>query len=460
MWGLLRRIVPVLLLVIILVGIPLAIIAVQANRKGLSSWELARQMISRAAAPETNPSDVSDSILPKGPPVDFLVRSAIGEPFEGNPRIAHVLAVDLDNDGLLDVLACDCLSDRVVWMRQHKRGEFTEIPLGETVRAPAHVTPSDFDKDGDLDLLVASMGMVFPNNDRIGSVVVLENDGSMRFRNRVLVENIARVTDISAGDFDGDGDLDLAVGQFGYDDGETRWMENLGGWQFRSHMLQTLSGPIVTEAVDMDGDGDPDILTLVSQEWEEIYVFQNDGTGQFQPRMIFGATNEDFGSSWIVPVDMDSDGDLDVLYSNGDAFDYMPPRPRPWHGVQWLENTGDLHFTVHRIVDFAGASSPQPVDLDLDGDIDVVVVSAYNLWENESAQSMIWLENNGRMQFSRHDVTNDPTHLVTLTVGDFDGDAKPDLVTGGLHVYPPYDRLGRVTLWTNRWPGALDAPRR
>ena len=302
MWKLLRRIVPIFLLVIILVGIPLAIIALQANRKGLGFWELARQVVSRAAAPETNPGNVADAILPKGPPVDFLVRRAIGGPLEGNPRIAHVAAVDLDKDGLLDVLACDCLNDRIVWVRQHERGEFTEIPLGDTVRAPAHVTPSDLDKDGDLDLLVASMGMLFPNNDKIGSVVVLENDGTMRFRNRVLVENIARVTDVSAGDLDNDGDLDLAVGQFGYDDGETRWMENVGGWQFRSHILQTLSGPIVTEAVDMDDDGDLDIVTLVSQEWEEIYVFRNDGAGRFQPQMIFGETNEDFGSSWIVPV--------------------------------------------------------------------------------------------------------------------------------------------------------------
>jgi len=34
---------------------------------------------------------------------------------------------------------------------------------------------------------------------------------------------------VRAGDLDGDGDLDLSVAQFGYDQGETHWMENLGG---------------------------------------------------------------------------------------------------------------------------------------------------------------------------------------------------------------------------------------
>ena len=67
-------------------------------------------------------------------------------------------------------------------------------------------------------------------------------------------------------------------------------------------------------------------MALVSQEWEEIYVFENDGHAAFKPGMIYGSTNEDFGSSGISLVDMDLDGDLDVLYTNGDAFDYIPAR--------------------------------------------------------------------------------------------------------------------------------------
>ena len=82
-----------------------------------------------------------------------------------------------------------------------------------------------------------------------------------------------------AGDLDGDGDMDLAVAQFGYDDGETRWIENLGDWTFKSHILQNLSGPVNIEILDIDEDGDLDMISLVSQEWEEIYCFVNDGNG-------------------------------------------------------------------------------------------------------------------------------------------------------------------------------------
>jgi hypothetical protein len=395
------------------------------------------------------------SILPKGAPSRFLQPQPVGLPVapKSRPLVAHVTVVDLDQDGLADIVACDVLANRVVWLRQAPRGTFTEAALGAEVRAPAHAEAVDIDRDGDLDLLVASLGVMFPSNARIGSVIVLENEGRGRFSNRVLASEIARVADVRAGDLDGDGDLDLAVAGFGYDDGETHWMENLGNWRFRSTRLLNLSGAINVEVVDLDRDGDLDIASLVSQEWEEVYAFVNDGRGHFQPRLVWGSTNDDFGSSWLTAVDLDQDGDVDFLYSNGDAFDYAPPSGRPWHGVQWLENTGGLTFAMHRLADFSGASSPQPADLDGDGDLDVVVVSAYNAWDDPAAQSLVWLENDGRMRFAMHDAAASPTHLVTVGAGDLTGDGRPDLATGGMHISRPYDRMSRITMWVNGLAG-------
>jgi hypothetical protein len=390
--------------------------------------------------------------IARGPRIDLLQPQPVGDVVnpDDRPLVANVAIADLDRDGLGDLLVADAAANRVTWLRQSPRGRFTEQALAE-VAGPAHVSAVDLDHDQDLDIVVASLGVLFPNNAKIGAVIVLENDGRGSFARRVLIDRVARVSDVRAGDLDGDGDLDLAVAQFGYDQGETRWLENQGGWRFASHVLQELSGAINAEIADIDGDRDLDIVSLVSQQWEEIYVFVNDGRGAFTSRRVFGASNEDFGSSWITVVDLDEDGDADVLYSNGDAFDYAPPKGRSWNGIQWLENRGGVSFAYHRIADYSGASSPQAADLDDDGDLDIAVVSAYNDWARQSAQSLIWLENDGAMRFTMHDIARSPTHLVTLAAGDLTGDGIADLATGGMHMSWPYDRMSRVTVWTNRW---------
>jgi len=370
----------------------------------------------------------------------------LGPQGEERPMISHVAIADLDGDRLADVLVCDAFRNLVTWVRQSPRGTFTEQTLA-AVRAPAHAQAVDIDRDGDLDVLVASLGFLHPNNARIGAVLVLENDGHQRFTVRTLVDKVARVADARAADLDGDGDLDVSVAGFGYDDGETSWLENTGGWTFAMHVLQRLSGGINAIPADVDGDGRPDIVTLVSQEWEEIWAFVNGGNGRFTPRLVWGSTNPDFGSSWISIVDLDRDGDPDILYANGDAFEYAPPNSRPWQGVQWLENKGQFRFELHRIISLQGGTSPQAADLDGDGDLDVLLVTANNDWNDPKAASLVWLENDGKQGFTRHDIASSPTHLNTVDTGDLDGDGRPDAVSGGMHISRPYDRLGRVTLW-------------
>ena len=74
--------------------------------------------------------------------------------------------------------SADALRGQVSWIRQFPKRMFSESVVGAPIQAPAHVEAIDFDKDGDLDLVVASLGVLNPSNNRVGSVVILENDGS------------------------------------------------------------------------------------------------------------------------------------------------------------------------------------------------------------------------------------------------------------------------------------------
>lgn len=375
--------------------------------------------------------------------------TAIGAPLGRPPWIAHVIAVDLDKDGLLDVVGCEAQDSTIFWDRQVSRGKFEEKVLATAMKAPVHVEAVDIDGDGDLDLLVSSMGEVFPNNDRIGTIFILENDGHENFTPHAVLEHAERVCDVRAADLNGDGKLDLAAAQFGYDQGSVAWLERKGPWEFERHVLLELSGAINVCIDDFNGDGRPDIVAIISQQWEELYYFENNGHG-FDKKRIWGSTNEDYGSSGISVCDLNGDGRPDILYTNGDGFGpAATPGPRPWHGVQWFENLGGGKFEFHRLGDLAGAYGPIGVDLDGDGKMDVVAVASYAGKDRPGAPvvSMMWFRNEGNGRFKSGVLANVPKDQLTVAAGDFDGTGETVLVTGGFYASPPYDRMGRITLW-------------
>lgn len=376
---------------------------------------------------------------------------AIGAPAGdfGRPMVTNLQIVDLDQDGLLDVIYCEGVQNSVRWIRQMPRGVFTETIVGERIPGPAHVWAGDVYGNGRLDILVASMGQISPNNDRIGAVIALENEGAEVFTKRVLLRQTARVTDVRGANLMGhaDGRLDLVVGQFGYAQGEVRWMENKGNWNFGHHLVSTLSGCVHTPVADFDQDGQPDFAALISQEWEEVHLFENEGNGAFASSIVWGSTNEDFGSSGLETADVNRDGHMDLIYTNGDAFDYAGFGSRSWHGVQWLENTGEGDFIYRRIGDMPGAYGPCAADLNADGAIDLVTVSCFADWSSPRAVSMMAWINDGEEAFTPVILARTPTHLITAAVGDLDGNGIPVIVTGGFHAYPPYENMTNITLW-------------
>ena len=373
----------------------------------------------------------------------------IGLPLPARPVIPHLTIADLDADGLEDVIVCDGVTQRIGWIRQAPRGVFTETAIGDPVPGPAHVSVCDFTGDGRLDLLVASMGTILPSNDRIGRVVVMENLGGSAFRTRVLGENLARVTDVRGADVNGDGRMDLIVGQFGYVEGEIQWMENLGDWQFRWHRLLNQPGTITVPPADFDRDGRIDFAAMVSQDAEAVHLFRNLG-GEFRDLVLWRAKDESWGSSGLDVEDLNRDGLPDLLVSNGDGFDVNMTKPAVWHGLQWLENRGNGDFVYHRIGDMPGCYSPIGADLDQDGRPDIVTVSGFNdVMDPAAVWLMAWM-NEGQGKFRPVPLAREPTRLITVAAGDLDGNGVPVLVTGGLHLYPPYTHMSRVTLWRRK----------
>jgi tetratricopeptide (TPR) repeat protein len=369
------------------------------------------------------------------------------------PTIAHVNIVDLDQNSVPDILVCDVSGHQISWIQSGVE----KTILGD-ISGAVHAEAVDIDGDEDLDVLVAAMGVILPSTAHTGKVIILENDGEEHFTPHIIAENIQRVTDVQAGDMDGDGDLDLSVAQFGYTHGQVQWFENIGDWKFTPHQLIERSGAIHAPIVDIDNDGDLDIVALLSQEWETVVAFVNNGQGEFMPEILHDVADADFSSSGITVVDLDKDGDQDILWTNGDAFVSVDYRPLPTHGLQWLENIGNRDFVYHRIGKMDGAYGPAAIDMDGDGDLDIVTVSEFAFWERPDTPSIVWWEQGDAMSFTKHTIAKSPTHLVTCDVGDMNSDGKPDIVVGGMALYPPFDRITRVALWQNEgdWATSIE----
>jgi len=126
-------------------------------------------------------------------------------------------------------------------------------------------------------------------------------------------------------------------------------------------------------AVDLDEDGDVDVLSAAYNA-NDINWYENDGNESFTEHMIVGNL---MGANSVMTADIDNDDDIDIFASGWSG------------GVTWLENDGSESFTEHTIADdFSGCHSIFAIDLDGDDDCDLLG-AAYNLDE------LVWWENGG-----------------------------------------------------------------
>jgi len=355
--------------------------------------------------------------------------------------------------GTPELFVCDMRMNRLAIARPDPKE--TVLQPVATVLSPAHATPVDLDGDGQLDLVVSELGRFPPEDHSEGRVSWLRRTSDRQFETIVLQAGMGRVADVQPADFDGDGDLDLLVAEFGWHTtGSIALLENRAGPGERPHFelrkIDSRHGTIHVPVADLNGDGRPDFVAAISQEHETVEIFINDGAGGFDRQKIFDAHDPSFGTSGIQLVDLDQDGDLDVIHTNGDTFDSFYLKPN--HGIRWLENRGDGTFDRRELTPMAGVHRALAGDLDGDGDLDIVACALFprvlkGVPPASGFASILWLEQTAPGEFVRHTIERESCRHASLALGDFDGDGRLDIAVAGFGETPKEPAL---TIWWNR----------
>jgi hypothetical protein len=373
---------------------------------------------------------------------------------KGPPGVTHVDLVHLFDKDKVDILVCDAISKQVLVLSPYESPPAWKVlARGFTC---AHAEVVDLDGDGINDIVLAGLGNFYATDDRVGSVVWLRGAADGTFTPFILLDGLGRVADVRAAKFMGSDKLDLVVAEFGWhkagsilllENQTTDWKQPL----FTPRLLDSRHGTTHVPVADLNGDGKPDFIAVISQEYETVVAFLNEGNGRFRRETIYTAPHPSFGCNGVQLVDLDGDGNLDVLLTNGDSLD-PPSLLKPYHGLTWLQNRGRYPFVPQRLTDFYGAGSPVTADFDGNGLLDIVCVSflpAEHFPQREPLKldSVILLEQTAPGKFVRHALEVETCDHLACAAGDLDGDGRPDLVVGD------YVRGGQpgggVTIWRN-----------
>ena len=294
-----------------------------------------------------------------------------------------VNAADVDGDGDMDVLGAGKLADQIAWW-ENLDGVGTSWQknwIAVYFNGASSVYAVDIDNDSDMDVLGAGCNidqiMLWENTNGLGSL----------WTQHAVDESYHGARSVYAADMDGDQDYDVLGASSEKND--ISWWENVNGtgseWTHHAIDEDCYNAQSVS-ASDLDGDGDADVL---GAKWAEGNVYWWENNNGLGTSWIEHCIDSDFEqASEVHGVDIDSDGDLDIL---GAA--------RQSNEVTWWENTNGSgsDWSEHLICDNLDyAYTVSASDLDGDGDMDVVgggyEADEVRWWENATGSGAVWIE--------------------------------------------------------------------
>lgn len=359
--------------------------------------------------PSNGPDNAANRVYRNDPGTLTLMWTASEE----SDRTLGAAWGDADGDGDLDMLfANDSTSGNMPSrLYGNTKGALTASDVGwdtSPIERTYAVAWGDWDRDGDLDLAVGNAG---PN-------YVFQNDGGVLSLAWASAES-DDTRSVAWGDWDGDRDLDLAVANYGSSVAQAnRVYENDDGTLALAWTSDDMAQTTSVTWVDWDRDQDLDLFaTNTDSQGAPNVLYENTG-GNLTPGPIW-VSSESETSQAAAWGDWDDDGDLDLAVANSTDQNRI-----------YENDGGDLAS----VLDFGATDASWSLawgDYDQDGDLDLAVGN-YNqpnqLYKNISDTLILDL------------VTTEAANTQAVSWGDLDGDGDLDLAvantgTQANHVY-------------------------
>lgn len=302
----------------------------------------------------------------------------------------------------------------------------------------------DVKQVGDF-IYALDMGTRIASDDPKGKLLQLNEWSDLENgKEDVLFRKLMRPVHFDVADFNNDGEHDFVIAEYGSNLGALNlYLSNPRG--STKVTLFEVDGSIRSEILDLDGDGDLDIVALMANADEGIDEYINDGKGNFTKTRIlrFSPCN---GSTYFEKVDWDNDGELDILYSNGDNGDYTPVN-KPYHGIHlFSKNNGT--YQEEFFIPMNGVYQAEAVDFDMDGDMDVVAVSFHPDFRGDAKESFQVFINNGKNEFKAFTIPQyEQSRWMRFFVEDIDQDGDPDILLSAMNIKTPDVPQKNVDLW-------------
>ncbi|MEM9410168.1 MAG: FG-GAP-like repeat-containing protein [Planctomycetota bacterium] len=289
---------------------------------------------------------------------DGFIEADVGYTVGSFPRA--VALADFNDDGLPDIAASTCVNDMVSILFNIGNGLFElDAQYFAIGTGLSDIATEDIDGDGDIDLVVTNR-LNSPQTDP--GFVVFMNDGNGQFSEAVQYVLPSGAETLTSGDFDLDGDVDVAMSVRFAD--SVAVSLNHGDGTFADPILYDVGNrPFSITSADIDNDGDLDLATanLFSDSTgvgNDVCILLNNGDGSFADPMTF---IEGRGTH-IASADYDRDGDIDLAIAAGQEATLMI-------------NQGNLEFRSGFSVRI-GDGENRIVFGDMDGDDDLDLVTS------------------------------------------------------------------------------------